>query len=637
MTIVTPELPRALQPWQAWLGWFDPQLAPQVGEMVRRLAEIIGTAPSTGRAGVPEPDGLGDLRSRGPYERLLASEWLLADELPDEFMRRAVASEHLFLAPRLRAAQVERSVVVLFDAGPRSLGAARLAHIAAWILLARRASEDGGNLRWGLVQQPGLLVPADSPEQLAMLMRSRSFEPATPAHVERWRAALAELNEKAQRETWWVGAPGPGMPGQPTREDRLLALQPTLAGDVLQARLVVAGTPRSVELPLPPSSDTTALLRGEFRTTNVARPLPADRTLRGNRISLTQGLLMSMPPGHVAVPELGKHAMLVFAIPRPGQNKLAKARRQQWPSRQTPMAVGLYRGGAMALLADGDRLNFWQTLGFNQRARPSREVFEASAQTARWLPMLRLTSDTRHLACVIDSAQRLVTWTAPNGSAARARPLPPTEATVVERDVRAMVPLGSARLAFAIVYGDGIWLRELDANGNVVPLRRRLCPAPARLADIAIAVIGYSTPQAQVGSVGIAHRTTAGTTWQIFTITAPGQPLDGVDGAASHEIALHAGERGLGLVNQRGTNAPALVVLSADRKRLRLAAPTSQSTLFESAAAIERCSVCPIRGHVAVLTRDRRLTVLDPVSREALLVVADDAPGEIAEDTDDAR
>ena len=131
MSVVTPDLPRPLQPWQAWLGWFDARLAQQLGDMVRRLSDLVGEAPTTARGGAPQPDGLGDLRSRGPYERLLASEWLLAEELPDEFLRRAVSSEHLFLTPRMRARRVERSLVAVFDCGPRALGAARLAHIAA--------------------------------------------------------------------------------------------------------------------------------------------------------------------------------------------------------------------------------------------------------------------------------------------------------------------------------------------------------------------------------------------------------------------------------------------------------------------------------------------------------------------------
>ena len=58
MSAVLPDLPRVLQPWQGWLGWFDAALAPQVGEMVRRLSELLGPAPSAGRAGLPEPEAV---------------------------------------------------------------------------------------------------------------------------------------------------------------------------------------------------------------------------------------------------------------------------------------------------------------------------------------------------------------------------------------------------------------------------------------------------------------------------------------------------------------------------------------------------------------------------------------------------
>lgn len=634
MTNVATELPRPLQPWQQWLGWFDAELAQQVGEMVRRLSDLLGVAPASGRSGEPEPDGLGDLRSRGPYERLLASEWLLADELPDEFMRRAVTSEHLFLAPRLRAAQVERSVVAIFDCGPRALGATRLAHIAAWILMARLAVQNGGTLRWGVLQAPGVLHPGDASAQLGALMRSRRFEPATASHLAQWRAALEQRDEPGDRETWWVGAPGPGAPDGTSRNERILTVRALLAGDALEARLVVAGSQRRTTLPLPSAGITTALLRADFRTPAVTRRLPTDRTLRTGRISLMQGLLMSVPPGHVGVPELGQPAMMVFAVPRHGQSKLAKPRRQTWSAARPPIAALLNGSKTQALCASGTQLHFWQLPKFKERERPPREEFEASTSTAHLLPMACLRGDKQQIACVLDAAGRLVTWRAPVHITPEP---PPLGATVVDRQVHLMASLGHERLAYAMTYGDGLWLRELRSTGDCSTMRRRLCPAPAQILDMAVTVIGHNTPAAQLGSLGFVHHAHSVSIWQIFTITQLGRALDDVDGAQSQEVRLAPGERGMGLVNQRGTNPPALVVLSADKRRLRLAAANSQMTLYESAAPIERCSVCPISGQVAVLMRDRRLIVIDPVDRELLLIVteAGPAPTEHEPDHDD--
>jgi hypothetical protein len=636
MSIAASELPRPLQPWRDWLGWFDAELAQQIGEMVRRLADLVGRTPSAGRAGAPEPDGLGDLRSRGPYERLLATEWLLADEIPDEFLRRAAASEHLFLAPRLRAAQVERSVVAIFDCGPRALGASRLAHIAAWILLARRAGENGGTLRWGVLQAPGELHPADTPGQLGALMRARRFEPASVTHATQWRAALAQLPGAGEREAWWIGAAGPGLPESPPRNERALALRPLLAGDVLEARLALPGTQRRAELPLPPASAGAALLRGDFKTPAVPRVLAPGRTLRASRMSLTQGILMSVPPGRVAVPELGQPAMLVFTVPRTGQTKLARARRQQWSVARPPIAAMLGRADTHALCAVGQQLHFWQLPNFiHDRERPPRESFEASASTGRLLPMACLQGNDRVLACVLDAAGRLVTWAAP---LVRANPNKvPLDATLVDKRVHLMTPLSGGRLVYAMSYGDGVWLRELDALGTASTMRRRLCPAPAQILDMFATVVGYGTPAAQLGSLAFVHRLHSATIWQVFTITEPGRALDEVDGAQSTEVRIAEGERGVGLTNQRDTKAPALVVLSADRRRLRLATSHGQTALHASATPIERCSVCPITGHVAVLSRDRRLVVLDPASLEPLLIVtADEAEPAHQVDHDDA-
>lgn len=634
MSVATPDLPRALQPWQDWLGWFDAELARHVGEMVRRLSDLIGTAPSAGRGGMPEPDGLGDLRSRGPYERLLASEWMLAEELPDEFLRRAISSEHLFLAPRLRARQVERSVVAIFDCGPRALGAARLAHIAAWILLARRANDNGGSLRWGVLQQPGMLLPADAAEQLATLMRSRCFEPATASHLTQWRAAFEGLADTGEREAWWIGAPGPGMPSSPPRDERTLTLHASLAADSLQARLGLFGGQRSTQLALPPSAEATALLRGDFRSTRMpTRRLPDNRTLRAKRMSLTQDLLMSVPPGHVGVRRLGHPSMLVFSVPRRGQSKLAKPREQSWSTARPPLAATLHRGETQALSAVANVLHFWQMPRFIARVRPPREQFEASSSTSHQLRMIRLESSDAQRACVIDAAKRLVTWAAPHKSA-KGNPLP-LEATVVDREVLSMTQLGADRLVYAMRYGDGVWLRELRSGGQPSALKRRLCPAPDAVGELFFTVLDYNLPSAQVGSLafgrsGNGHQ---GRPWHVCTLQERGRALDDVDGADSFDVIIGLGERGAGLVTQAGDRSPALVVISADKRHLQLVGRTGRAPLYESGAPIERCGVCPISGHVAVLTRDRQLTVLDPATREVLLVVTDEAPAS-QEDTD---
>lgn len=191
-----------------------------------------------------------------------------------------------------------------------------------------------------------------------------------------------------------------------------------------------------------------------------------------------------------------------------------------------------------------------------------------------------------------------------------------------------MTPLGADRLVYAMHYGDGIWLRGLRSGGPPSTLKRRLCPAPDAIGQLFFSVRDYNLPSAQVDSLafgrsGSGHQERP---WRVCTLRERGRALDDVDGADSFDVIIGLGERGMGLVGQAGDRSPALVVISADKRRLQLVGRSGRAPLHESAAPIERCGVCPISGHVAVLTRDRQLTVLDPATREVLLVVTDEAP-----------
>src|SRR5262249_50113041 len=125
------ELPRSLAPWARYLGIFPRETSLAIGPLVQRIALAVGPmrARSLSRAG--DPDGFDDLSRRGSYERLLASEWLLADEAPDEFARRAAMGEHVFLSIARREPSGSRVSMALFDAGPNQIGSPRLAQLAA--------------------------------------------------------------------------------------------------------------------------------------------------------------------------------------------------------------------------------------------------------------------------------------------------------------------------------------------------------------------------------------------------------------------------------------------------------------------------------------------------------------------------
>src|SRR5262245_5641181 len=91
------ELPRSLAPWSHQLSIFPRETSLAIGPLVQRIALAIGPMISRSSSVAGDPDGFSDLARRGSYERLVASEWLLAEEAPEEFLRRAAMGEHIFL------------------------------------------------------------------------------------------------------------------------------------------------------------------------------------------------------------------------------------------------------------------------------------------------------------------------------------------------------------------------------------------------------------------------------------------------------------------------------------------------------------------------------------------------------------
>lgn len=147
-------LPPAHGSWSALVALFAPDLGPLVSAMAGRLEALLGKPRERAHAGSAEPDGFSGFARRGSYERLLLSEWLLADEAPDEFLRRAASGEHAFHELARRDPASRRTVLVLLDAGPTQVGAPRLAHIAALVALDRRARTLGATLAWAQLGSP---------------------------------------------------------------------------------------------------------------------------------------------------------------------------------------------------------------------------------------------------------------------------------------------------------------------------------------------------------------------------------------------------------------------------------------------------------------------------------------------------
>jgi hypothetical protein len=320
-------LPTPLRRWETELAAFPKDVALALAPIAARLAAAIG--PMRTRVGEGEPDGFGALARRGSYERLLLTEWALADEAPDEFLRRAVSAEHLFFAPVQRGPSSRRRCVVIFDAGPTQLGAPRLVHVALFIVLARRARDAKVELAWGIAQQPPTLRRDADSGAVVALLAARSPHAVSDGRVDAWREALRARDD----EVWWVGDPRAPIPGM-----RHVAIEEpiTQGADVLEvgigaARLRLARPTDAVETrlirapfdasPAPPTEPTSARAPNDARTIprHASFALPVD----GRRLAVR------MPDG-----------FLSWGIPSSPREPLGAPRRLRLRPNETLLAGG---------------------------------------------------------------------------------------------------------------------------------------------------------------------------------------------------------------------------------------------------------------------------------------------------------
>jgi hypothetical protein len=261
---MTIKLPHTLGPWEAQLRIFPEEMAMALSPLVQKVAALLGPFLHHQVEGHVVPDGFAGLAKRGTYERLIASDWLLADELPDEFMRRSVMGEHLFWKLAYREPAQTRSTLVLFDAGPEQLGAPRLLHLAALAVFDARARAAKANFNWGILQSTEHnLWPGMNCGEVEMLLNARGALSAQPEYFDGWLQRAAEAGHTG--EIWLVGS------------ERLRRLLPASFSSLLVTDLVNPGErklrvecrpsgkhTRQIELELPEPGACARLLRDPF-------------------------------------------------------------------------------------------------------------------------------------------------------------------------------------------------------------------------------------------------------------------------------------------------------------------------------------------------------------------------------------
>lgn len=326
------KLPHKLSAWESQLRIFPEETALALGALVQKVAALLGPFPHHHAEGHVVPDGFAGLDKRGAYDRLIASDWLLADELPEEFMRRSVMGEHLFWKLAYREPTQARSTLVLFDAGPEQLGSPRLLHLAALAVFEARARKAKANFHWGVLQSGEQnLLPGMNVAEVEMLLAARGSMSAHAEHFAAWLRRAAAAGHKG--EIWVVGSERLRRFLPDTFSSLLITDLPSPGERKLRADCRPAGKhSQQIELELPDTAACAQLLRDPFSAAVVSR-----RSLETS--SAMQSLVFN-PLGNKVWARTEQGDVIVLAVPNSPRETVGKPKHYQTLSRFPQVAVG---------------------------------------------------------------------------------------------------------------------------------------------------------------------------------------------------------------------------------------------------------------------------------------------------------
>lgn len=601
---MTTSLPPALHAWRAWLDWFDMDIAAMLGDLLLRLDPLLGRGAVQAQGGAAEPDGIDDLRQRGPYERLLLTEWALADAVPDEFLRRAANNEHLFLAPRLVTRKTDSQIVAIFDAGPAQWGAPRLVHVAMWILLARRAQAVNARFTWGLVQVPGVLHDADSPEMIRCLLKARTHDVADAEHWQAWRNVFASDKNPAG-ERWLLAA-------RTSSEQGFSHVASCRRGfdDRLHVAVSTKQMRRRVALELPPARQAESLLSGDFFTTAHGA---VHRKIQG-KLSLRQPPLISTSGQYVAVPLLGENCAVVLKVQPMSQRKQAAPRYSRWSSGSDLLAGVLSEKHFGGVIADAHHLYFWQMHGFRAVPRPQADELAVIPGYGRWPRCMWLKEGGKtHRFIMLDQAGRLVSWTNATATPGRIG----VSHVLVGKNVVAMVQADAQRIVYVEYESGQLLVRMMHRDGRISLVTQ----LPFRSRPNSVMVAGRVSKGEWKGALCVeeSREKNDGQRQGVYRLYR-GRPQDGFKEC---ELANAAGRKLLGLVpNLKSRDEYLLLALCADRRTLVGVGERGSETIYQSVSDIMSATVSSDGERVALINLDGQLVVLGEGGRRLLMCVS---------------
>ena len=191
--------------WPVILAGAEQSIQAVMLSWLPRLQPLLGRSlPSTIDARQGIPDGFDGITTRGLPERLLTTEWALADAAPELFLMRAAAGEQLHHQLARNADANRRELQIIVDTSPSQAGCAMLVPVAIALLLLRRGDSD---VFWSEPDHPEESHPLDldDPDSWLALLTTSTRRPVS---VEDWTTSVDAVEG---RTTVCIGQPPTGV------------------------------------------------------------------------------------------------------------------------------------------------------------------------------------------------------------------------------------------------------------------------------------------------------------------------------------------------------------------------------------------------------------------------------------------
>ncbi|HKJ62813.1 MAG TPA: hypothetical protein VKA94_12610 [Hyphomicrobiales bacterium] len=293
-------LSKSLRPWAGLFHDMPEAHLRLIGGLMGQLNPLFEETFNIDAQSYGEFNSYDGIDMRGDIERLMPSEWLWRDLVPEEFLRRFAEQELFYHKPSFETPTDERTHLVAIDCGPGMLGRPRLIALAALLSLSAIARRQGAKLLWTAPQ-------ADIADWQTLLTRKdlQAFLlAANPVSLEESQldSLLQKLpgkSSEAELMLWMIGSKKLVL-GDDTIKSNQVIISERMAIDAdehpfaeVSIRLhSYFGRVKEATLSYPPEEDCVSLLREPFRPRRMKTVRKLTNEREANPSWAPQGILL---------------------------------------------------------------------------------------------------------------------------------------------------------------------------------------------------------------------------------------------------------------------------------------------------------------------------------------------------------